>query len=397
MPLSEWAEKNIVLPEGLCAVPGPFRAYPYQKALLDAIGDPDITRVTLVKAARIGFSISVACAIAHFCINDPAPVICLLPVESDAKDFMKSDLEPLFASSPALHGILRDDLVGQRGRSRSTMLSRFFPGGSLRVVASRSPRNLRAKTARVLFCDEVDAYELTAEGSAVELATKRTLTFADRKVVLGSTPLESDTSHVLRAYEESDARIFEVPCPECGAFHEIEWADISWPPGEPKLAKFQCPHCGSLVGEEHKPAMVTAGRWRITRAEIKGHAGFRLNALVSLLKNASWPILAAEFLAAKDDPSKLQPFINCSLAQGWRAAGEDIDDTALASRVEPFSLDAIPPEVLVMTCGVDCQDDRLECTLAGWSRVPGECFVLGTRSFTARLRAIPFGKTWTAC
>jgi phage terminase large subunit GpA-like protein len=41
------------------------------------------------------------------------------------------------------------------------------------------------------------------------------------------------------------------------------------------------------------------------------------------------------------------------------------------------ALDAIPPEVLVVTCGVDCQDDRLECTFAGWSRVPGECFVLG--------------------
>ena len=33
--------------------------------------------------------------------------------------------------------------------------------------------------------------------------------------------------------------------------------------------------------------------------------------------------------------------------------------------------------MLVITCGVDCQDDRLECTFAGWSRLPGECFVLG--------------------
>jgi phage terminase large subunit GpA-like protein len=107
------------------------------------------------------------------------------------------------------------------------------------------------------------------------------------------------------------------------------------------------------------------------------YTGFRLNRLVSLLHNARWGVLAAEFLRAKDNPETLMPFVNTVLAQGWRAAGEDLDDAALADRVEPFSLDAIPPEVLVITCGVDCQDDRLECTFVGWSRVPGECFVLG--------------------
>jgi len=32
---------------------------------------------------------------------------------------------------------------------------------------------------------------------------------------------------------------------------------------------------------------VAAGRWRATRPDANGHAGFRLNALVSLLANAS--------------------------------------------------------------------------------------------------------------
>jgi phage terminase large subunit GpA-like protein len=194
IPLSAWIEASIVLPSGLAAVPGAMRLYPYQAAIADAIGDPDIERVTLQKAARIGFSVLVAAAIGHFTTNDPSPVICLLPVESDCRDFVASDLEPLFAASPALAGILRDSSrVGQRGKSRSTMLSRFFPGGSLRVVASKAPRNLRAKTARVLFIDEADAMTMTGEGSPIDLAEKRTLTFSDRKIVLGSTPQEAIT------------------------------------------------------------------------------------------------------------------------------------------------------------------------------------------------------------
>ena len=307
MPLSDWIEASIVLPSGLAAVPGAMRLYPYQREIADAIGDPDIERVTLQKSARIGFSVLVAAAIGHFTTNDPSPVICLLPVESDCKDFVASDLEPLFAASPALAGILRDaSRIGQRGKSRSTMLSRFFPGGSLRVVASKAPRNLRAKTARVLFIDEADAMSMTGEGSPIDLATKRTLTFSDRKIVLGSTPLDEETSHICRSYAASDMRVFEVPCVECGSFTEIKWAHIEWQAGQPETASFRCPHCNALVEEAHKAGMVAAGRWRATAPDIKGHAGFKLNGLVSLLHNARWSVLAAEFLAGKDDPERLQ-------------------------------------------------------------------------------------------
>ena len=98
-----------------------------------------------------------------------------------------------------------------------------------------------------------------------------------------------------------------------------------------------------------------------------GHAGFRLNALVSLLANESRSKLAAEFVRAKDDSDELQTFVNTILAEGWKA-GLDVDELALASRVEPFSLDAIPEEVLVVTVGVDVQDDRLEASVVGWAR-----------------------------
>ena len=47
--------------------------------------------------------------------------------------------------------------------------------------------------------DEVDAIAMTAEGSPILLAEKRTLSFADRKIVIGSTPTFEETSHVLRA------------------------------------------------------------------------------------------------------------------------------------------------------------------------------------------------------
>ncbi len=371
--LSDWIEANIVLPEGVSAQPGPVRLWPFQREIADAIGDPLIERVTLVKPVRVGFTTLLTSALASFIANEPAPILCLLPAEADCRDYMVSDVEPIFAATPAVARALSDD---REEGERNTLLSRRFAGGSLKVVAARAPRNLRRHNARVLFIDEADGMEATAEGSPILLAERRTLSFPDRKIVLGSTPVHEATSHVLRAWAASDQRIFEVPCPECGAFSEITWEHIVWDEGRPETARWRCPHCAAETPERHKPEMVAAGQWRALHPEVEGHAGFRLNALVSLHANAAWPKLVAEFLAVKDDPLTLQTFVNTILAQGWRGEGDELDEEALAGRAEQWGLDRLPEEVLALTAGCDVQHDRLEITLTGWAE-DGTAFILG--------------------
>ena len=365
------------MPHGLAAEGGPLHLWPTQRGIADALADPALERVSLVKSARSGFTTLLTGLIAHHVVNDPAAMLVVLPTESDCRDYMASDIEPIFAASPALRGVLGEPGRNEAGRNR--IAHRMFEGGSLKVVAARAPRNLRRHTARILLIDEADAAEVGAEGNPLMLAEKRTLSFDNRKIIVGSTPLDADTSHVLRAYEQSDQRVFEVPCPSCGACTEIKWANIEWQDGKPDTAAFRCPHCNDLIDHACKTAMVEAGQWSVTKPEVKGHAGFRLNALVSLLPNASWAKLAAEFLQAKDDADELRVFVNTVLAEGWRDAVDDVDDAALATRAEPFSLDDIPPDVLAITVGVDVQDDRLEATTVGWSKI-GDAFILDHRA-----------------
>jgi phage terminase large subunit GpA-like protein len=330
-------------------------------------------RVTVVKPVRVGLTTLLSGTVAAYIANEPAPIMVLQPTEADARDYVVSDLEPIFSATPELKGLMSAE-ADEAGRN--TLLSRRFPGGSLKVVAAKSPRNLRRHNVRVLLIDEADAMEPGPEGSPLTLAERRTLSFPNRKIVLGSTPTLEATSNVLRSYANSDSRVYECPCPHCGDFHEITWADIQWPEGEPLMAAYVCPSCGAVTEERQKPAMVAAGRWRITKPEVEGHAGFRLNALVSTLANASWGKIAQEFLESKAHPDKLQVWTNTLMGQGWREVAEEIDDAALAARAEPFALpDAIPPEVLFVTCGVDVQRDRLEMVFVGWSR--DEVFILG--------------------
>ena len=56
LQLSTWMEEHIRLPAGDAAVPGKIRLYGYQRGIADAIGDPLIERVTVIKSARIGYT-----------------------------------------------------------------------------------------------------------------------------------------------------------------------------------------------------------------------------------------------------------------------------------------------------------------------------------------------------
>src|SRR5579863_5842424 len=165
LKLSEWIEHNIILPEGTSALPGRVRLWPYQRDIADAISDPAIERITLVKPVRVGFTTLLTGALAAYVANDPAPILCLLPTEADCRDYVVSDIEPIFAASPALRGALSADRAA--GEDRNTLMARRFPGGSLKIVAARAPRNLRRHTVRILLVDEADAMDVGAEGNPI--------------------------------------------------------------------------------------------------------------------------------------------------------------------------------------------------------------------------------------
>lgn len=377
--LSEWMEKEIRLPSTVSGVPGKIKLYAPQKGIADAIGDPAYRQVSVLKSARIGYTTVLTGAVANFVVNDPSLMLVYLPNDDMAKSFVTSDLEPTFADSPILQGVLSGD-KSSGGKDRSTMLMRQFTGGTLKILSAETPRSFRAHNARVVIMDEVDGMKPTTEGHPIPLAKRRTAQFADYKLVVGSTPDEEETSYVAAEYAKSDQRVFEIQCVECDDYSEVLWKDIHWPEGQPEKAAWHCPNCGCEVEHKHKSTMVQRGRWRITKPEVKGHAGFKINSLTSPLPNADWGLLAEEFLLAKKDPLLLKPFVNTILGEAWRTASDRIDELELQKSAEPFGLGGpdqhpFPVDVLSVTVGIDMQDDRGEITYLGHTET-GQLMVL---------------------
>lgn len=318
---------------------------------------------------------SLIAAIGATAVNDPCPIGLLMPTDDDTRGIAVDEIDPAFTESPALRGVMK---VG-RFDGRNTLTQRMLlGGGSLKILSAMAPRNLRRHTLKVLYCDEVDGMKVTKEGDPIKLAEKRTLSFADRKIVMGSTPVDEATSIIIKRYEESDMRIFEIPCIHCDVPFELLWEHLDWEEGTPETVQAYCPSCGTGIEERFKPQMVEAGEWRPTKPEVKGHAGFRLNALISLFANASWVKLVEEYeLAKKNGQSDMQVFFNTVLGKVWSSAIESVSESQLMARREEFGIawlaeesrwrEEVPAEVAYITAGVDVQVDRLEITLLGHS------------------------------
>jgi phage terminase large subunit GpA-like protein len=70
------------------------------------------------------------------------------------------------------------------------MLRKKFPGGHLTLVGANSATGLASRPIRVVLFDEIDKYPPSAgdKGDPIALASNRTKTFWNRKIVKVTTP-----------------------------------------------------------------------------------------------------------------------------------------------------------------------------------------------------------------
>jgi len=361
LSLSEWADTYAVLSPESAAEPGRWRTLPYQKGILDAFTDPKIERVTFMKSARVGYTKALNWAVAYHMHQDPCSILLVQPTIDDAQGYSKDEIAPMLRDVPCLQGLVTE---GYRDSS-NTILKKLFPGGSLNLVGANSARGFRRLTCRVVLFDEVDGYPPTAgeEGDQIALGIRRSDTFWNRKIAIGSTPTIAGLSRVERSYLASDQRRYFVPCPHCGEFQYLKWAQMKWPEGRPHEAHYVCEHCQRDIDHQQKRWMVERGEWRAT-APFTGHAGFHLWAAYSYSPNATWGKLAEEWMAAQSDREALKTFVNTVLGEPWTEKGETVSGTAIYERREAYK--AAVPNGSVITAGVDVQDDRLEVDVVAW-------------------------------
>lgn len=369
LTVSQWADLHRKLSGKASAEPGPWRTSrtPYLKEPMDCLSTSSLVqRVVLQFAAQTGKTEAGSNWLGYVIDHAPGPMLCVQPTVEMAKRLSKQRLESMIAETP----VLAEKIAPARSRdSGNTMFSKEFPGGIMLLTGANSATGLRSAPCRYLFMDEIDAFpsDVDGEGDPVALAERRTTTFARRKILLTSTPTVKDFSRIETEYQRSDQRKYYVPCPNCGEMQWLQWSRLKWDDLKPETAKYECEKCGNKIEERHKPQMLMAGEWRATAPSNGKTAGFHLSGLYSPLGWLSWEQLVDDFLRAKSDAPMLKSFVNTRLAETWEEdyASKVSADGLIAKRLN-YASGICPDGVLLLTAGVDVQDNRLAISVWGW-------------------------------
>ncbi len=383
LTVSEWSEKYRVLSRENSAEAGPWRnaRTPYLVEVMDAFTDPKVRKISLMAGSQCGKSEIELNTIGYIIAEDPASVLYIQPTIEDAKKFSRLRIAPMIRDSKVLRNKVADVKTRDSG---NTILQKSFPGGMLTIVGSNSPSSLASTPAKYVLGDERDRWALSAgtEGDPWALAEARTTTFYNAKMMDVSTPTIKGQSPIEKSYLEGTRERWKHQCPGCGSYIEIVFDDISFEFDTVGIGKekdyvikdigWRCPMCGIKYSEaemKRQPAIWEADN---PAALERGHRSFRLRGFASPW--LTWKKIIYAFLTARNDPQRLKVVYNTMLGEVWEDRGDLEDEDSMMARREYYGTrdDGTPidlPEgVLVLTCGVDTQDDRLEGEIVGWGK-----------------------------
>ena len=373
LTVTEWAECKRYLSTEASAEPGLWRTSrtPYLRAIMDAFTDPKIRHIVFVAASQVGKTEVINNIIGYIIDQNPGSILFVHPTTIDAREFSKLRIAPMIRDSPAV----RRRISAPKSRdSGNTLLQKTYPGGILTLCGSNEAHALASKPIRYVFGDERDRWAQSAgtEGDPWELAMARQTTFYNAKAVEVSTPTIRGSSNIAKSFAKGTMERWKSQCPHCGEFHEIQWKDIRYEAEETVVNHERtytvhdvfwiCPGCGCVSEEavmKKQPAKWVADN---PAAYANGVRSFWLNAFVSPW--ASWESICLKYQNALGDTGKMQVVYNTCFGQLWEDRGDTQDPDTLLGRREVYEAE-LPEGVLVLTAGVDTQDDRMEYEIVG--------------------------------
>ena len=373
LTVTEWAECKRYLSTEASAEPGLWRTSrtPYLRAIMDAFTDPKIRHIVFVAASQVGKTEVINNIIGYIIDQNPGSILFVHPTTIDAREFSKLRIAPMIRDSPAV----RRRISAPKSRdSGNTLLQKTYPGGILTLCGSNEAHALASKPIRYVFGDERDRWAQSAgtEGDPWELAMARQTTFYNAKAVEVSTPTIRGSSNIAKSFAKGTMERWKSQCPHCGEFHEIQWKDIRYEAEETVVNHERtytvhdvfwiCPGCGCVSEEatmKKQPAKWVAEN---PAAYANGVRSFWLNAFVSPW--ASWESICLKYQNALGDTGKMQVVYNTCFGQLWEDRGDTQDPDTLLGRREVYEAE-LPEGVLVLTAGVDTQDDRMEYEIVG--------------------------------
>lgn len=370
LSVSEWANKCRILPPE-SAEPGPFRMErtPFNKEISDRLSVHDPAQLIIYKkSSQVGATETGNNWLGYIIDVAPGTMLYVMPTDTMLKWTSKNRIQKMIDATPNLKAKIKANKAKDSG---NTMQVKNFEGGFWMGVGANSPVGLASTPVRFVYLDEVDRYpmDVSGEGSAIELARTRTLTFGQRKkIFITSTPTVKNQSAIDNEFQKTGQRYYHVPCPSCGSSQKLVFEQLRWEKGKYDNVKYECVHCRYLIDEVYKTKMLAGGIWiaDFPDREDGKTFGYFINALYSPYGMYSWADMAKDSDDSEGDIPKRITFVNTKLGECYEEEGEMPQWERLYALREKYTMGTVSDDVSFITCGVDVQKDRLELEIVGW-------------------------------
>ena len=129
LTLSDWADRYAFLSAESSAEAGRWHTLPYQKGMMDAVTDPTVEQITVMKSARVGYTKMINHAIGYHVHQDACPIMVVQPTVEDAQGYSKEEIAPMLRDTPCLAGLVSESKAKD---GNNTILQKNFPAARCR-------------------------------------------------------------------------------------------------------------------------------------------------------------------------------------------------------------------------------------------------------------------------
>lgn len=381
--VTEWADTNRILTTEASAEAGKYRSdrTPFMKEVMDSCSPMSgVQQVKMMKGTQIAGSTVGDNIVLTYMDLYPCPILYIVPTETLAKGTSTRRFTPAIKAIPHLRakvmgGKTKDDVGG--------VMTKNVAGGGLTLGWSNSTSSFRSFSARVVILDDVDGFGEFGEGNVMTLGKARADAFSNKIIFINSTPTIEGDSNIEKEFEDSDQREYFMPCPECKELINFTWENFEFEHKDYVLigdVKYSCKHCGFLIPEHKKTWMMAeknGAKWIPQQEHI--YRGYLVPSYLSPVGWLGWNDIAREFLKAskimeRGDSRLMQTWQNTRNARPFKPRLDGVDITNPDDRVEVYGAE-VPDEVMVLTAGIDTQDDRFEILILGHGH-EGQLYVI---------------------
>lgn len=325
---------------------------------MDRFTDPLIEKIVLCFGAQIGKTETELNMIGYALDQTASPVMMVYPTDAIAKFASDKRVQPMIKSVKS---------INDKFDENSKLLELDFNNGNYMVlVGANSPSSLSSRSIKYLFFDEIDKYPAFAgkEADPIKLATERTKTFVDKKIVMVSTPTV-ESGNIWQAFmSANERRQYYVPCPHCGVSQVLKFKQIKWPDEHNDnvdmirdTAYYECEHCGEHIYDRHKMEMLRRGEWRaVNESQSKVRSvSYHLSSIYSPW--VTFGDVAYEFKNSKGTPATLMNFINSWLAEPWKSSKTKSTQNMEFTQSN-YPCGVVPDKAVLLIASVDVQLDH---------------------------------------